>query len=668
MIKIVIIIFLLSEIYSLKPNLKDNKNNDLLTDEEESSEDIIILHTNDVHCAVSDGIGYDGLMLYKKELEKKYKHVLLVDAGDHIQGDVIGLLSKGKDIIDIMNKVGYDVVTLGNHEFDYGLDNLDNCTKNLKCGYISCNYCYRKNKTSIYEPYVIKEVGNKTIAFIGVITPQTLIKTYLNNIVDEDGNKLYDFLEGNSSQELFERVQNHIDEAKSEGADYVILLNHLGNEGDALNKYTSAELLSHIKDVDVMIDGHTHQVYNLTNKDKNGKEVIMSQTGTKLNNIGVLKIKADNTITSEIISEVPEPNGIEGAVSVKRNNKDRWIDKEMNDFINGLKDSHSDELNEKIGYTDFSLIINGDENKDHHKHLTRSEETTLGNLIADSLRNAGKNDTDIAIISAGTIRDDLLKGNITYLNIISILPYSNDIIVKEISGQDVLDALELSMRFLPEKSPRFAQVSGISFKVNISIPSSVEVDENEVFVQVKGKRRVSNVKIGKEDLVLDKKYKIAFDNYIGNGGDGYSMFEKSEELYSTLIVDNQAVINYIKDTLNGTIPVSYNKTEGRIVIISTEDKDKEDDDSTNPSDDPEKKDKEDDNPTNPSDNPENKDKENGNSSDDHILLLAIIISISVVLLIIIIFIIYIKVNRKKHENDMKTDIENLNSKLNNEME
>jgi len=244
----------------------------------------------------------------------------------------------------------------------------------------------------------------------------------------------------------------------------------------------------------------------------------------------------------------------------------------------------------------------------------------------------------------------------------------NDIIVKEISGQDVLDALELSMRFLPEKSPRFAQVSGISFKVNISIPSSVEVDENEVFVQVKGKRRVSNVKIGKEDLVLDKKYKIAFDNYIGNGGDGYSMFEKSEELYSTLIVDNQAVINYIKDKLNGTIPISYNETEGRIVIISTEDKDKEDDDSTNPSDDPEKKDKEDDNPTNPSDNPENKDKENGNSSDDHILLLAIIISISVVLLIIIIFIIYIKVNRKKHENDMKKDIENLNSKLNNEME
>ena len=355
-------------------------------------------------------------------------------------------------------------------------------------------------------------------------------------------------------------------------------------------------------------------------------------------------------------------------MSVKRNNKDRWIDKEMNDFINGLKDSHSDELNDKIGYTDFSLIINGDENKDHHKHLTRSQETTLGNLIADSLRNAGKNDTDIAIISAGTIRDDLLKGNITYLNIISILPYSNDIIVKEISGQDVLDALELSMRFLPEKSPRFAQVSGISFKVNISIPSSVEVDENEVFVQVKGKRRVSNVKIGKEDLVLDKKYKIAFDTFIGNGGDGYSMFEKSEELYSTLIVDNQAVINYIKDKLNGTIPIFYNETEGRIVIISTEDKDKEDDDSTNPSDDPEKKDKEDDNPTNPSDNPENKDKENGNSSDDHILLLAIIISISVALLIIIIFIIYIKVNRKKYENDMKTDIENLNSKLNNESE
>ena len=636
MIKIVIIIFLLSQIYSLKENLKDNKNNDLPTNEEELSEDIIILHTNDVHCAVLSGIGYDGLMLYKKELQKKYKHVLLVDAGDHIQGDVIGLLSKGIDIIKIMNKVGYDVVTLGNHEFDFGLDHLDNCSDYLECGYISCNYCYRKNKTSIYQPYVIKEVGNKKIAFIGVITPQTLIKTYLNNIVDEDGNKLYDFLEGNNSQELFERVQNHIDDAKSKGVDYVILLNHLGNEGDALNKYTSAELLSHINGVDVMIDGHTHQVYNLTNKDKDGTEIIMSQTGTKLVNIGLLKIKTDNTITSEIISEVPEPSDKEGAELVKRNDKNRWIDKEMNDFINALINSHSEELNEIIGYADFSLIINSDPNKDHHKHLTRSEETTLGNLIADSLRNAGKNDTDIALISAGTIRDDLLEGNITYLNIISILPYSNEIIVKEISGQDILDALELSLRFLPEKSPRFPQVSGMSFNVDISIPSSVEVDENEVFVRVKGKRRVSNVKIGKEDLVLDKKYKIALDTYIGNGGDGYSMIGKSEELYSTLTLDNQAVINYIKDTLKGTIPASYNKTEGRIVIISNPENKENQDDNANSQD---------------------------NSTDDNILLLAIIISISVVLLIIIILIIYIKINRKRHENDMKNEIENLDSKL-----
>ena len=180
----------------------DNKETKKLREEDSLSDDIIILHTNDVHCGLVDSIGYDGLMLYKKELQMEYKNVLLVDAGDHIQGGAIGLLSKGFDIIDIMNKIGYNVTLIGNHEFDYGIEILNECNERLNNGYISANYCLRKTKQPIFPAYKIVSVGNIKIGFIGVTTPQTLSKTYLHNILDEDGQMKYDFLNGDNGKAL----------------------------------------------------------------------------------------------------------------------------------------------------------------------------------------------------------------------------------------------------------------------------------------------------------------------------------------------------------------------------------------------------------------------------------------------------------------------------------
>ena len=188
MIKQIYFILFILITYSFQVNLNNFKNKDILElKEEEKSDDIIILHTNDVHCAVNDNIGYDGLMLYKKELQRKYKNVLTVDAGDHIQGNIIGLLSKGLDIISIMNKIGYDASTIGNHEFDYNIPALKNCSEKLTCGYICANFCYRKNKAKIFKPYKIIPVGNKKLGFIGVVTPQTLTKTYLHSLTDDEG-------------------------------------------------------------------------------------------------------------------------------------------------------------------------------------------------------------------------------------------------------------------------------------------------------------------------------------------------------------------------------------------------------------------------------------------------------------------------------------------------
>ena len=250
----------------------------------------------------------------------------------------------------------------------------------------------------------------------------------------------------------------------------------------------------------------------------------------------------------------------------------------MNNFLKKIVDSHSGELNEVIGYSDFDLIINTEANKDHHKHLVRVEEGTLGNLVTDAMRSAGK--TDVSIITGGSIRNDLLKGDITSINVLSVLPYSNPIRVKEVSGQDLLDALELAMKYLPEFSPRFIQVSGISFKVDIRIPSPIVVDENDNFVKINGKRRVSDVKIGNEKLNLDKNYTIALEEYTSNGGGGFSMFTKYEET-DIQMLDNEALIIYIKERLNGTIPDYYNKTQGRIIKQSGTEKKDDDNDKKN---------------------------------------------------------------------------------------
>ena len=529
------------------------------------SDDIVILHTNDVHCGVQDKIGYDGLMLYKKQLLVKYKNVLVVDAGDHIQGGTIGQITNGDAIIDIMNKIGYDVVTIGNHEFDYGLDVLDDCAKKLSCGYISCNYCLNSDKKAIYDPYVIKEVGGKKIGFIGVATPQTLSKTYL--ITEKEGENLkYNFLTDRKSQELHERVQRHINEAKDEGADYIIILAHLGIEGDAEEENTSAGLLKAVTGAHALIDGHSHKVYSKTTPDKNNKNVILAQTGTKLENIGVLIIHTDGTLTHENINKVPYDEDLaDETLAIVRSKETYYVDKEMNEYINSIYDSFSDELNKVIGKTDFPLTVykNATASKQSHEQMSRTSENILCNLVTDAMRHFG--DADVTIMNAGSVRDDIYEGDITYQEVINTMPFSNDVIVKKITGQDILNALEFGVRSLPDTTSRFPQVSGITYKIDISIDSTVVVDKDEVFLSVEGERRVYDVKVNGEDLDLNKEYTIASNSFILAGGDGYSMFTDAEIVKTAVGVDNEVLLKYINETLKGVVPDKYSKTEGRIL-------------------------------------------------------------------------------------------------------
>ena len=273
----------------------------------------------------------------------------------------------------------------------------------------------------------------------------------------------------------------------------------------------------------------------------------------------MIQIKNKREIITKIISEVPKPSNIEYVEYIFRGNKMRWVDSNMKMKLLEIMHQCDDFLNETIGYVDFDMTINN----------SRSDENILCNLVVDIIKYIGN--ADISIINAGNIRNNLFMGNITYKNIINILPFYNEIIIKEIKGSDILDALEFGTKHLPNKAQRFPQVSGISFDVNTNIKSNVEVDDNEIFVGVRGERRVRGVIINGEELNLEKKYKVSLPYFIANGGDGYSMFDKyNTNNINTLITDMEAVIIYIQNYLNGTIPNIYKIKQGRIVIDSNE--------------------------------------------------------------------------------------------------
>ena len=528
--------------------------------QEDLSDDIVILHVNDVHCGLNETVGYDGFVLYRDEMEKKYKNVITVDVGDHIQGGSIGAISNGEAIIKLMNNIEFNVTILGNHEFDYGIEQLQKLGENITSKYVCSNFCYNKNKSPIFEPYKIVKAGNKTIGFIGVLTPLTLTKTYLSQIKDDNKELLYDFLTNKDVKDLYDRVQGYIDELKStRKVDYVILLTHFGMD---VEDYTSNGLLSHLEKVDAVLDGHTHIVYNTTSKDKNNKDIPISQTGTKLQSIGKLIIKPNGSFESEIIINVTEPVDKEDAINITRGGQERWVNKKANEFINSLWNEYSDELNALIGYSNFDLLLR-DENS--IAPFCRIGECSLGDLITDAIK--ASTNTEIAILNGGGIRNDLKKGNITSSTVIDILPWFSYIIAKQLTGQVILDALEFGVSKLPNAFGGYPQASGITFDLDPSINSTVKTDNSGNFVNVTGERRVSNVKINGENLNLTRLYNVSLLNFQGSGGDGYSMFADKEVYLESILTDTDSLIYYIKNTLNGTIPEEYKEVQKRVNII-----------------------------------------------------------------------------------------------------
>lgn len=519
----------------------------VLASEEEAARtaDIAILYTGDVHCAVDDNIGYAGLSAYKKSLEENGDEVLLVDTGDAIQGAAIGSFSEGADIIEIMNTVGYDAMALGNHEFDYGGPaRLAELSEMADFPFLSVNLTSRETGESIYPAYTILEADGQKIAFVGVSTPETLTASTPAYFMNEDGEFIYDFGADSTGEKFYGMVQTAVDSARAEGADYVIVLAHLGIIATS-SPYTSTELIENTSGIDVVLDGHSHSVIpceRVTNKD--GEKVLLSSTGSKLENIGLLYIEKDGNLSTGLVSEVSD------------------TDQEITDLLTQILAKYEEQLAEKVGTLENTLVTSDPETGEW---IIRTYETNLGDFVADAYRAAG--DSDIAFINGGGIRTELAAGDVTYRDVLEVNPFGNLLCKVSMSGQTILDALEYSVSHWPEADGGFLQVSGISFTVDASVDSPVEVDDDGLYVGINGDRRVKDVMVGDEPLDPEKEYSVVSINYIlKNYGNGYNMFSDSEMLMDEFILDADALTDYINsgyDAADYADPLG----QGRITVV-----------------------------------------------------------------------------------------------------
>lgn len=517
---------------------------------EEPAKEIVILYTNDVHCGVEDGVGYVGVARMKAALEAAGKEVILVDSGDAVQGGLVGTLSRGEAIVDLMNTIGYDVATIGNHEFDYGMEQFNKNVGLAKFQYICCNFLDKDGK-QVLAPYAIIEKAGKKIGFIGIDTPQTYTSSTPKYFQDSDGNWIYSFCGGNEGKDLYAKVQETVDAVRAEGVDYVIALAHLGIEYES-SPWMSTEVIENTTGINVVLDGHSHSVLDgsLKTKNKDGEEVILTSTGTKLQNVGMLTIGADGTL-STVLLNASAMKFIDSAALLAD-------DKGTGEALKATL-AATEELREKVvAHTDVDLVVN-DPVSD--VRIVRSQETNLGDLVADAYRIIGN--ADIGFINGGGVRKIIKAGDITFGNMLEVHPFNNKVCVIEANGQQILDALEWSAHLLPGEFGGFLQVSGLKFTIDMNVDSSVEQDADEMFIKVAGDRRVKDVQVLQADgtyapLDPEKTYSVAGVSYfLTDKGNGYTMFEGCKVLRTGDLLDHEVVINYIVDVLGGTVGAQY---------------------------------------------------------------------------------------------------------------
>ncbi len=513
--------------------------------------DIIVLYTNDVHCAIDD---YAVLAGYKAELIANGNTVITVDAGDAIQGEVIGTLTQGEAIVDIMNAVGYDYAVPGNHEYDYGMETfLDLAENKAEYEYISSNFYYMSSLSSVFEPYAIKDVNGVQIAFVGITTPESVSKSTPEHFKDEGGNFIYgfptyDMLEG----ALYENVQESVDSAIAEGADIVVAVGHMGIL-ETTDGWKSTDVIANTNGIDYFIDAHSHEtIESAEYKNKDNEDVFLSSTGTKFANFGQLTISADGSSEFELIN--PDDIDVETFSSSAQAEYAKVKDK-----IDGYNDEIS-YLYEVIGESYTNLVAYEDDGT----WAVRKRETNAGDFVTDAYRAV--TGADIALCNGGGIRTEIAVGDVTRKMLMDMNPFNNDMCVVEITGQQLIDVLEHGARACPESLGGFFQVSGVTFEIHTDRESPVITDIYGNFMSVDEtmERRVENVLVGGEPVDLEKKYTVAGTVYVlASGGDGLTMLEGARIVQQEgLSCDSEMLIEYL-EILGGKITAEmYGNPDG----------------------------------------------------------------------------------------------------------
>ena len=509
--------------------------------------DVTILYTNDVHTYIdkqSPKLTYAAIADLKQSYQDAGKDVLLVDAGDHVQGTAYGSMDEGASIIKLMNAAGYDVATPGNHEFDYGMDRAKAIMKEADFPYLSCNWVDLRTTLRVLPSVKVFVRGGRRIAFVGVTTPETFTKSTPAYFMDKAQRKyIYDIQGGEDGKKLYDAVQKAIDKAKLL-ADVVIGLGHLGVDPSS-SPWTSEEVIAHTSGFDAFIDGHSHTVMeNKQVQDASGKAVTLTQTGSYFANVGEMTIAADGTITTKLI---PTHEGMDAGIAAMQTG---WVN------------TVDDMLGEKIAVGDSDFYVSDPATG---KRRIRSAETNLGDFVADGIytyfNEVEKLHCDVAIMNGGGIRADVPAGDWTFKTCKQVSPFGNVACLMSVTGKQIQDALEFAARFAGEDGKEnggFLQVAGATYEIHTDIPNTVQTDEKNVWIgSATGTPRVQNVKIYDKAsgsyLPLDPgaTYALAGMNYtLRNLGDGFAMFDGAE-LIKDYVSEDYLVMSTYAMTFDG---------------------------------------------------------------------------------------------------------------------
>ncbi len=503
--------------------------------------DVTILYTNDVHTYIdkqSPKLTYAAIADLKQSYQNAGKDVLLVDAGDHVQGTAYGSMDEGASIIKLMNAAGYDVATPGNHEFDYGMDRAKAIMKEADFPYLSCNWVDLRTTLRVLPSVKVFVRGGRRIAFVGVTTPETFTKSTPAYFMDKAQRKyIYDIQGGEDGKKLYDAVQKAIDKAKLL-ADVVIGLGHLGVDPSS-SPWTSEEVIAHTSGFDAFIDGHSHTVMeNKQVKDASGKAVTLTQTGSYFANVGEMTIAADGTITTKLI---PTHEGMDAGIAAMQTG---WVS------------TVDDMLGEKIAVGDSDFYVSDPATG---KRRIRSAETNLGDFVADGIytyfNEVEKLHCDVAIMNGGGIRADVPAGDWTFKTCKQVSPFGNVACLMSVTGKQIQDALEFAARFAGEggkENGGFLQVAGATYEIHTDIPNTVQTDEKNVWIgSATGTPRVQNVKIYDKasgsylPLNPAATYALAGMNYtLRNLGDGFAMFDGAELIKDYVSEDYLVMATY----------------------------------------------------------------------------------------------------------------------------